>query len=114
MANPRPGFEIRESRSDHTLRLSLTGELDLAATPILEDRLTSLRAKRSPVVLDLSNLAFIDSTGMRLLVRMVGHARTTRWQLQIEPRVTPAVMQLLRLMHVECILTSSGSITAAA
>ena len=109
---PPPTFEIRENRSERTLRLSLAGELDLATTPILEDRLTSLRAKRSPVVLDLSKLEFIDSTGIRLLVRMVGDARTTRWQLQIEPHVTEPVMQVLKLAHVERILASGDTTTA--
>jgi anti-anti-sigma factor len=84
-----------------SLRLSLTGELDLGTSPELEDRLTRLRATKSPVTLDLSRLDFIDSTGLHLLVRMVGDARMKRWQLRIEPDVAPQVMSVFRLVHLD-------------
>ena len=83
------------------LRLSLTGTLDVASTPTLEDRLTGLRATKSPVRLDLSNLDFIDSTGLHMLIRMVGDARIKHWQLGIEPAVAPQVMSAFRLVHLE-------------
>jgi anti-anti-sigma factor len=98
---PTPNFRIHESRMNGHLRLSLTGKLDLAATPVLDDRLARLRARKSPVGLDLSNLDFIDSTGLHLLVRTVGDARIKRWQLRIEPEVAPQVMRLLRLVHLD-------------
>jgi anti-sigma B factor antagonist len=103
-APPPPTFEIRESHAGEIVRLSLTGELDLATTPMLEERLTRLRAVRSPVRLDLSKLDFIDSTGLHLLVRMVGEARIKRWPLEVEPEVAPQVMHLLKLMHLERIV----------
>jgi anti-sigma B factor antagonist len=108
-SKPAAAFWIRESQTGHGRRLSLTGELDLVTTPILEDRLTRPRANRAPVVLDLSELEFIDSTGIRLLVRMVGDARIKRWQLQIEPDVRPRVMQVLKLMHLERIRAGGDS-----
>jgi anti-anti-sigma factor len=103
---PPPNFQIRESRTDGALRLSLTGELDFATTPVLEDRLARLRAKRAPVSLDLSQLEFIDSTGIRLLIQTVGDARIKRWQLRIEPDVAPQVMGLFRLVHLDRFLAS--------
>jgi anti-sigma B factor antagonist/stage II sporulation protein AA (anti-sigma F factor antagonist) len=84
-----------------SFRLSLTGELDLGTTPELEDRLTRLRAANSPVTLDLSRLNFIDSTGLHLLVRMVGDARIKHWQLRIEPDVSPQVTRVFRLVHLD-------------
>jgi anti-anti-sigma factor len=83
------------------VRLSLTGELDLRTAPALEDRLASLRATKSSVTLDLSCLDFIDSTGLHLLVRMVGDARIKRWQLRIDPDVAPQVMRVFRLAHLD-------------
>jgi hypothetical protein len=41
-----PQFDIREGRQDGHVRLSLEGELDMASTPMLEDRLIRLRAKK--------------------------------------------------------------------
>jgi len=68
---------------------------------VLEDRLTSLRALRSPVRLDLSKLDFIDSTGIHLLIRTFGEARLKHWELQIEPDVSPQVMRLFKLVHFD-------------
>ena len=98
---PPPNFEIQESRTDGRLRLSLTGELDFASVQMLDERLTSLRATRSPVSLDLSRLEFVDSTGIRLLIRTIGDARIKRWPLSIEPDVSPEVRRVFRLVHLD-------------
>lgn len=99
-----PGFEIREREDNGWLRLTVTGELDLGTTPILEDRLTSLRAKKAAVQLDLSQLEFIDSTGLHLLIRALGDARIDGWRLEIDPDVSPRVMRLFRLVHFDRLL----------
>lgn len=45
------------------------GELDLATAPELEDRvLAALRGAEHPVVLDLRELTFMDSTGIRTII----------------------------------------------
>jgi anti-anti-sigma factor len=104
MSKPRSFFEIRESQTGRSLRLSLTGELDVATTPVLEDRLARLIATRSPVRLDLSRLDFIDSTGVHLLVRVIGDAHRKHRQLQIEPDLAPQVRHLITIMHLERIV----------
>jgi anti-anti-sigma factor len=96
-----PNLEIYESRTHDGLRLSLAGALDIASTPLLKDRLAPLRARKLPVRLDLSNLNFIDATGLHLLVRTVGDARIKHWHLRIEPRLNPQVMRLFKLVHLE-------------
>lgn len=101
MTQPPPTFQIHESHQDEWLRLSLTGELDRFSSRELEARLASLRATRSPVRLDLSHLAFIDSTGIHLLIQTIGDARMKAWQVHIEPDVSPQVMKLLRLVHLD-------------
>ena len=107
MSGPPSTFEIRESPSGGSLRLSLTGELNLASAPKLEDRLARLRLRKSPVRLDLSKLEFIDSTGIHLLIKTVGEARIKGWPFQIEPDVRPQVMRVFRLAHLEHFVTSA-------
>jgi ABC-type transporter Mla MlaB component len=80
---------MRESHTGESIRLSLTGDLDLASAPELEHRLAQLRATKSPVRLDLSRLAFIDSTGIHLLVRTFGEARLKHWALHIDRDFSP-------------------------
>lgn len=98
---PLPTFTILESQLGGSLRLSLVGELDRTTTPELEDRLTRLRVTKSPVRLDLSRLDFVDSSGLHFLIRMIGDARIAHWQLLIEAEVTPQVMGLFRLAHLD-------------
>ena len=50
--------------------LSLAGELDPATSPALQGRLTELAADGavSSVIIDLSQVTFLDSSGLRVLV----------------------------------------------
>jgi anti-anti-sigma factor len=94
-----PRFAINESRTGGWLRLS--GELDLESARMLDERLNRLRARRSPVRLDLSNLDFTDSTGIHLLVRMLGEPRVKHWELEIEHDLSPQVMRVFKLAHLD-------------
>jgi anti-anti-sigma factor len=100
MTGPQP-FEIQEHRTEGWLWLSLIGELDRFSTPLLENRLASLRATRSPVTLDLSRLDFIDSTGIHLLIQTIGDARMKHWRFRIDRDISPPVMRLLKLVHLD-------------
>src|SRR5690242_50489 len=53
-------------RVDHPLGvvLTLAGELDLATAPALQERLDHAMRGKSAVVIDLSRLRFIDSSGL--------------------------------------------------
>jgi anti-anti-sigma factor len=62
-------FGIGVVRSDDRYTLLLTGELDLASAPTIEQILRELCAEGAKeIVLDLSQLAFIDSTGLRAIL----------------------------------------------
>src|SRR3954454_18307254 len=52
-------------------RLTLRGELDLATAGTLEETLSKVR---TPVVLDLKGLTFMDSTGVRVLLEAAERA----------------------------------------
>ena len=69
-----PSFEIdRRDDPDRTV-LELAGEFDLAAEPALLRELET--ALLSPVlVLDLTRVTFMDSTGLRLLLEADARAR---------------------------------------
>jgi anti-anti-sigma factor len=97
----QPYFEIRERHDREQLRLTLCGELDFASTRTLDDRLTRLRAKKRAVRLDLSELEFIDSTGLHLLIQAVGDARTNGWQFEIDPKLSATVSRLFKLVHFD-------------
>ncbi len=98
---PPATLQIDESRTAKGVRLTLSGELDLASSAMLEDRLVHLRVTKAPVRLNLARLEFIDSTGIHLLIRTVGEARIKGWQLEIEPDIHPQVMRMFKLVHLD-------------
>lgn len=64
-----PEFDLREHAdlAQHTLALS--GELDLACAPMLDAALQRICTERTEALtLDLSQLTFMDSTGLRAIL----------------------------------------------
>ena len=66
---PSP-FELVTHRQDGGWVVTVSGEIDLATVGVLEAELARLQGK--PIVLDLGEVSFIDSTGLTLLVRTAG------------------------------------------
>jgi anti-sigma B factor antagonist len=96
---PAP-FEVR--RVDHRLGVVLTlrGELDLATVPLVQEKLIDRAARnRGMVVIDLSGLRFIDSSGVRMLVRAERQLRVSGRQLVLVrgPRAVRRVFELTGL-----------------
>jgi anti-anti-sigma factor len=78
--------------------LQVSGELDLVSEPELEAALAAVTAP--PVRIDLSGLAFMDSTGLRALLS----AAREYPDLQISGPLQPAVQRLLELTQTLTIL----------
>src|SRR5438874_2160989 len=66
----RPGeFGLRDDAQNGCHTLSLVGELDLVTAPELQATINSLcKAGAREIVLDLHELAFIDSTGLQVIL----------------------------------------------
>src|SRR3954454_23835342 len=61
-------LEVEEEQMpDGTRRLALRGELDMVSAPEVSARLDELAREGVAVRLDLSELAFMDSTGVRVI-----------------------------------------------
>lgn len=82
-------------------RIELAGELDLANASVLEAELErALRDGTGAVVVDMSALTFIDSTGIALLVAALGHDDAAG-RLGFVPSPAPAVTRVLALTGVD-------------
>lgn len=65
----RTGFLTSAGGTDDTMVLRLKGELDMATAPGLGRALdTALDGRPSTIALDLTDLTFVDSTGIRVLI----------------------------------------------
>jgi len=96
-----PSFEIRETVDrDGTLRVALIGELDIAVADAVEQRLRQHREDERLVRLDLSQLDFIDSSGVQTLVLGVRQARRVGQELEVDRRVSSSVERLIDMMGI--------------
>lgn len=63
-------FQVQVRNADRAAVIVVSGELDLASAPALEDELNrSLADGADLVIVDLRELEFIDSTGLGLLIK---------------------------------------------
>jgi anti-anti-sigma factor len=71
-------------RSDDMIRLALAGEFDLSNAAQVEDALKELERDRPALlVLDLRELTFMDSTGLRVMVSADARARDDSRRLAV-------------------------------
>jgi anti-sigma B factor antagonist len=79
-----PDFGVQIETNERAVHVVLTGELDLAAVPSFEDELRRVEADQPAVlVVDLSGLSFIDSSGLRALVMADERARSRARRLAL-------------------------------
>ena len=98
---------------DGWLRLSVHGELDVATAALLEDQLRDARRGRRCVRVDLSELAFLDSTGLHAILRCLREARSDAVTVEIERSVSNAVAALLSLTDAERLLWPDAELSTA-
>lgn len=79
--------------------ITLRGEFDLASAERFETLLAGLDVRRD-IVVDLSGLGFMDSTGIRLLLKMSNQVLAAGRQLRIVPGV-PAVQRVFELAGIQ-------------
>jgi anti-sigma B factor antagonist len=70
-------FAVTVERDHDVARLRLSGELDLAGTERLDEALQEARAHAAHVEVDLRDLVFIDSSGLRALMALHNTAAET-------------------------------------
>lgn len=69
-------LELDTEEAGGHVRLSLRGELDISSAPQVEQALSRIEAARPGLIyLDLRELAFMDSTGLRTVVSADVRAR---------------------------------------
>jgi anti-sigma B factor antagonist len=80
--------------------IAVSGELDLASSPILEERLEQVFGSDSTsVILDLRRLDFMDSTGLSVLIKAHQSAEEASQRLYLV-KGPPQVQRLLNLTGV--------------
>lgn len=88
---PKPGsLDISSVLVDGAATIALEGELDLASVGQMEERFAAIDEQApSRVVVDLSGLAFIDSSGLRVLLLADARARERGYEFVLLPGREP-------------------------
>lgn len=79
------------------------GELDMSSAPALRNELEAARDEAVTALLDLSEVTFIDSTGLHLLLEASRSAGDSDWSLFIV-RPSTAVRRLIEISRTEDLL----------
>jgi anti-anti-sigma factor len=100
-------LELRIEHDQQAPRLVVSGELDLATAEDLESQLKALESAEPPVlVLDLRELGFMDSTGLRTVIAADARARDRGGRLVVvrPPEEVERVFRLTRMdEHLELV-----------
>jgi anti-anti-sigma factor len=92
---------LTQEVNDGVVHLRLRGELDLATVPLFESKLEG--AAEQAIVLDLSELTFIDVAGLQAVIVAETHARTNDQDLTLLDGCRP-VRKLFKLTGHEHLL----------
>jgi anti-anti-sigma factor len=107
-------LEIETEVADGLARIALKGELDLSTVNKVEEELESLEASGAQmIVLDLSSLSFLDSTGLRCLVTADQRAKESGRRLVLVrgPDAVQRVFTITRLEERLEMVDDAASIT---
>ena len=97
-------FTSTTREPDNRVRhLVLSGELDMAALPELRRPLLERGKQFDCLVVDMSGLTFLDSTGIHFLLDLFADAQREGWLLRIVPG-PPQVQRVLELSGVAEVL----------
>lgn len=95
---------LESQRDGDTHVLALNGELDLVTTPRVEKELRLVEASDADaIVIDLSGIEFVDSTGIRLLIEAQQRSRWEPGRLAVK-RPPARVMRVLTIAGIDDLL----------
>lgn len=93
--------------------VAVSGELDVYTAPALEDALGELVAARTTdIVVDLTGVSFMDSTGLGLLIKALKWTREHDGTLRIVAN-TEKILKVFRVTGLDTVLPIHDSLESA-
>jgi anti-sigma B factor antagonist len=78
-----PQLKLETEKKDSETTVRATGRVTLETAATLETTLRNLIAEGKRIVLDLTNVDYVDSAGLGALISVYMHARRTKCDLEI-------------------------------
>ena len=101
--SPIPALRITVESLEDAYVIRAAGEIDMDTADSLRSELDAARAARLTTLLDLSQVSFIDSSGLHVMLDAAGWVDAEGWPLFIV-RPSPVVLHLLELTGTERML----------
>lgn len=99
------GLEISAEEIDKIILLRLLGRLDASSSPLLQNRLNVLlKEKHKLILLDFSNIDYLSSAGLRVLLSFTKKYLENKKRLAIFS-VTEDVLDIIKLTGFDKILS---------
>jgi anti-sigma B factor antagonist len=114
MTGPKP-LGVKVETTNTSVVVALSGEIDLAVAGQLTERLENIEPPPGgPLVIDLTGVDFIDSSGLRVLVLTNHRAQRDGFRLVLVrgPEAVSRVLQLTRLDEQLEIVDSRDAVAA--
>ena len=112
MNRPFNGLVVRRQPLAGAVCLSLTGEVDLANASDLRAHLKAVARNDNNLIVDMSELRYIDSSGIRTLIEAHHTFKQTRRKMVLAA-VTPSVQKIFSIVGMDRIMPVFVSIEAA-
>lgn len=114
---PSPGlpcvFGVDALEGADEVLLAIHGEVDIATAPLFQTALAqAAESGRGPVVLDLTDLKFIDASGIRVIVTARRLLRERRGDLSIRS-AAPLVRRMFSIVELDDLLEQDSTSIAA-
>lgn len=98
---PQMPFEVESTRDREDARLTLSGELDIATVPRVEAAVNAtLTNDVCTLTIDMTDLRFVDSSGLRMFIVLDKRAQQEGWTLRLIPP-GEQVLTIFRVSGVE-------------
>jgi anti-anti-sigma factor len=96
--------KVECNAEDGSMHISLSGEIDLANAAVIEDEIRSaVSTQPSAVSVDLTDLSYIDSAGIRILYGLASRLQALRIVLELIVPLEAPTRRLIELSGFESI-----------
>lgn len=103
------GFEVRIDRQEGRVHISLFGELDVGCRDQFQAGIKRARSGGGHgLVIDLSGLTFIDSTGLGLIISAWSESKREGFSLEMVPGSADQVRRTLALTGIDRFIPLAG------
>jgi anti-sigma B factor antagonist len=112
MSRPFNGLVVRRQPLDGAICLSLSGEVDLANGSDLRAHFKAVAQNDGNLIVDMSELRYIDSTGIKTVVDAHSTFKQTKRRM-VRAAVPPTIQKILNITGVDRLVPVFASIEAA-